>query len=213
MGHSDQSDRRTQAAQLLQTYTASFSDIPLAAGPDIVKYQNGSRSEQNGSRSEQPVFVIDVRDAAERNVSMIPGAVSKDEFEAICKSDPNKVARSTCIPYCTIGYRSGMYCRRLLQGQMLNGGVPAHILNGEGVVLWTHDVGSFEGGSRKVHCYGTEWDVAAEGFETVTYNCKEKVQNLPVFIASFCKYLSAVLHGKLCDRKRYTNPKYDGWKP
>lgn len=173
-------ERRAQAKALLAKYTASFADIPLASGQEVLRLQN--------DRAGRPVFLVDVRDPAERSVSMIPGAVSAAEFEETCRSAPESVAHSIVIPYCTIGFRSGMYCRRLLRGELLKGVVPVEVRNGEGVVCWTHDVGDFAGGVRRLHCYGKEWDVAADGYATTVYSSSELVQALPLTITAWIRF-------------------------
>eukprot|EP00966_Prymnesium_polylepis_P295104 6815019-Prymnesium_polylepis.1 len=174
--------RRAAAAALLERYTATFSDIPRASGQDVLQLQ------QQQARGGRPVVLIDVRDEVERNVSMIPGAVSATDFEAMCRTDPAGVAASICIPYCTIGYRSGMYARRLLRGELLPGMPPAEVRNGEGIVMWSHDVGEFAGGARRLHCYGTAWDAAADGYATTVYSTGESVLALPAVVASWVRY-------------------------
>ena len=65
--------------------------------------------------SERKVILIDVRDAEEQAVSMIPGAVTADEFERDWKDEliGSKRPEVTAVPYCTVGYRSGSYARKL----------------------------------------------------------------------------------------------------
>ncbi|CAN0412274.1 unnamed protein product, partial [Laminaria digitata] len=97
------------------------------------------------------------------------------------------------VPYCTVGYRSGVYAKKLLDL-----GYPS-VRNGEGVVLWTHDVGSglvapkadvtlagtgLGNGAedragngedvevKRLHVYGPPWDHAREDFETVIFTPK-----------------------------------------
>ena len=53
--------------------------------------------------------VIDVRSPKEYEVSLIPGAITKQQFE----QDREQYAGVTAIPYCTIGGRSGRYAREL----------------------------------------------------------------------------------------------------
>jgi rhodanese-related sulfurtransferase len=53
--------------------------------------------------------VVDVRSDSEIKVSMIPGAISKAEYE----QDRSKYEGRTVIPYCTVGGRSGAYAKQL----------------------------------------------------------------------------------------------------
>lgn len=55
------------------------------------------------------IVLVDVRSAAERSVSGIPGAVGVEQFE----SDPGRFADKVIVPYCTIGGRSYLYARKL----------------------------------------------------------------------------------------------------
>ena len=152
------SERRAAALQLLEKHTASFVGVPRASGQDVVALREQGRR----------VVLIDVRTLAERAVSMLPDAISAPEFEAECMSSPDGFRDAIIVPYCTIGYRSGLYCRRLRAGEFLSGALD--VRNGDGVVMWSHDVGKFEGGARRVHVYGAAWDVAAVGFETLRFD-------------------------------------------
>ena len=54
-------------------------------------------------------LIVDVRDEAETDVSIIPGAITLAEFEETRKNHRDK----TIITYCTVGYRSGIYAQKL----------------------------------------------------------------------------------------------------
>mmetsp|Transcript_24549 Transcript_24549/g.48992 ORF Transcript_24549/g.48992 Transcript_24549/m.48992 type:complete len:184 (+) Transcript_24549:81-632(+) len=54
--------------------------------------------------SDNPSYVLlDARSEEERNVSMIAGAITKDDFLV----NPDKYKDSTVVCYCTVGYISG----------------------------------------------------------------------------------------------------------
>ena len=55
--------------------------------------------------SPDKYVLLDVRSDEERNVSTIPGSISKIEFEA----DPSKYADKEVVCYCTVGYISAGY--------------------------------------------------------------------------------------------------------
>lgn len=78
-----------------------------------------------------PLLLLDVRSKAERDVSIIPGAISMDDLERtkwmnkhVHNSSPEKTSASAAAPtttvvptivlYCTIGYRSGREAQRLV---------------------------------------------------------------------------------------------------
>ena len=180
---------KERATKLLRKYTTSFADVPLASGQDVLRLQVESCT------GGPAVVLIDVRDTAEQLVSMLPGAITAADFEAQCKSDADCFSNTVCVPYCTIGYRSGLYCRRLQNGDFHV--KPAAVMNGEGVVLWSHDVGLFAGGVKRLHCYGREWEAAADGFSTVVYSLQEQVSVTPTFLQSWLKYLRALLIARL----------------
>ncbi|MCB9674302.1 MAG: MPT-synthase sulfurylase [Alphaproteobacteria bacterium] len=111
------------------------------------------------STLESPVLV-DVRPPEERKVSMIPGAITKEEFEA----DPEKYRGHTIVPYCTIGARSGMYGKKLM-----NDGWEVRNLKGS-ILLWTYTGQPLEGPqgpTHEVHTYGRRWALVADGYHAV----------------------------------------------
>eukprot|EP00929_Paragymnodinium_shiwhaense_P047003 TRINITY_DN23875_c0_g3_i3.p1 TRINITY_DN23875_c0_g3~~TRINITY_DN23875_c0_g3_i3.p1 ORF type:complete len:685 (+),score=117.03 TRINITY_DN23875_c0_g3_i3:114-2168(+) len=88
----------------------------------------------------EKIVLVDVRTSDEQKVSMLPGAVSQDTFESRLLPQLQKSASSSSeiplvVAYCTVGYRSGMYCRKLVKE-----GLPKErVRNGEGVLMWTFD--------------------------------------------------------------------------
>lgn len=89
------------------------------------------KAAQNTSQEvdQHPVprfLIVDVRSEAEQSVSMIPGAITKADFET------QQIAKSqlTVIPYCTVGGRSYLYARKLASQ-----GIPTQNFK-EGIVGW-----------------------------------------------------------------------------
>ncbi len=109
---------------------------------------------------EKNVVFVDVRPEEETSISIIPGALLKKEFEA----NSGKYRDSLIVPYCTIGYRSGKYGRKLQKK-----GFRVRNLLG-GVLLWAHTVGPLEHDkrpTRRIHVYGRRWDLAPAAFDAV----------------------------------------------
>ncbi len=139
--------------QMEDTYAGARRRFPevneISAAELMAKLQAG-----------EDLVLVDVREEAEQAVSMIPGAITRQQFEADLATHAGK----TIVPYCTIGGRSGMYTQQL-QSQ----GITA--LNFKGSILaWTHAGGELEstdGPTTKVHTYSKKFDLAAEGYETV----------------------------------------------
>ena len=104
--------------------------------------------------------LVDVRTPAERAVSTLPGAITPEDFEARL----DELDHCTVVAYCTVGARSSAYARRMGRRR-----VP--VLNLEGSALaWTHEDGELMDGSsptRRVHVYGRNWNLAADGYEGV----------------------------------------------
>eukprot|EP00927_Polykrikos_kofoidii_P013376 TRINITY_DN15829_c0_g1_i1.p1 TRINITY_DN15829_c0_g1~~TRINITY_DN15829_c0_g1_i1.p1 ORF type:complete len:156 (-),score=27.36 TRINITY_DN15829_c0_g1_i1:99-566(-) len=104
--------------------------------------------------------IVDVRLPAEREVSMIPGAITKEDFEAgIAGAGASRV-----VVYCTIGKRSGDYVMALDAKQ-----VPFDAYNLAGSILaWTHAGLPLEKDGEptvRVHTYGEAWAIAADGYQ------------------------------------------------
>ncbi|TWU43247.1 molybdopterin biosynthesis protein MoeB [Novipirellula aureliae] len=65
---------------------------------------------QSGKKILDSNFVVvDVRSEAEVNVSIIPGAITKAQYEKDIANYRGKLV----IPYCTVGGRSGAYAKKL----------------------------------------------------------------------------------------------------
>jgi rhodanese-related sulfurtransferase len=83
----------------------------------LVKLMNDRQAfvkqhQENGQEiPPQDYLLIDVRSEKEIAVSIIPGAITKAEFERDSANYQNR----TIIPYCTVGGRSGTYAKQLLQ--------------------------------------------------------------------------------------------------
>lgn len=104
--------------------------------------------------------LIDVRTPEERAVSVLPGAISVDEFER----DRERYRHRPVVAYCTIGYRSGVYAAALGRD-----GVDVRNLQG-GILAWCfagQPVTGPSGPTRRVHVYGKRWDLLPAGYTAV----------------------------------------------
>ena len=107
---------------------------------------------------------------------MVRGALSEQEFEERKASiDRN----ATLVPYCTVGYRSGLLCSRLAEEGF------EHLYNGQGVVLWSFSDLEFvrrneegeEEQTNRVHVYGEKWDrIDEERYEIVVFSTWNQVK-------------------------------------
>jgi sodium/bile acid cotransporter 7 len=109
----------------------------------------------------EELVLVDVREPEERAVSVIPGSISREDFELSKDGYRDK----TIVVHCTIGYRSGVYTKELASE-----GIAARNLAGS-ILSWTHAGGDVVtlGGvkTKRVHVYGATWDLLPEGFEAV----------------------------------------------
>jgi rhodanese-related sulfurtransferase len=141
--------RRDKVEKMYYEYkTEAFQDVD-----DLTVDKLRARLRDGG------VVILDVREKKEREVSMIPGAISEEEF----KKKKRQYKDSTVVVYCTIGYRSGVYAQELTRK-----GYTAYNLVG-GVLAWAHAGGQFvHDGSptMKIHVYGKEWDLAPLEYES-----------------------------------------------
>jgi rhodanese-related sulfurtransferase len=139
--------------------TISTSDL-------VAKFNQQRKAEQQARESQQAVkpadfVVVDVRSDAEIKVSIIPGAITKAQFE----QNREKYRDRTVIPYCTIGGRSGAYARQLAK----NG---VKVKNYQGSILdWVKNelpVVTLEGKpTTRVHTYSDRYKIPAK-YQQVT---------------------------------------------
>ncbi len=145
-----EAEKVARVEELYAGYRASFPEAPELTVEDLLR-----RLQQGGE-----VVLVDVRTEPEQAVSMIPGAISRQEFQRRRQEFDGR----TVVTYCTIGYRSGLVTQELRQQ-----GWDAYNLEGS-ILAWTHagQVLESEGSeTRRVHVYGRKWDLAADDYEAV----------------------------------------------
>lgn len=112
-------------------------------------------------REGRTVFV-DTRTPEEMAVSMLPDAVSKEDY----LSDPDRFGDRTVVAYCTISYRSGLFAKEMAEKDR-------RVLNLRGGMLaWALEDGPIfdeTGETRRMHVYGKKWDLAPAEYETVRF--------------------------------------------
>ena len=110
--------------------------------------------------TEPSPLLVDVRPAAERAVSILPGAIPL----ASLKTRKDRRER-TVVFYCTIGVRSGWAARDWNR----NGGRAVNLVGG--ILAWVHAGGRVitpEGRpTRRVHVYGPRWNHLPAGWTGV----------------------------------------------
>lgn len=103
--------------------------------------------------------LLDCRTPQEQHVSMIPGAITLEEFE----NDPAKYQGAAMVCYCTIGERSGQRTAELCARGINARNMPGAVLS------WSHAGGTFvdESGDQthRVHVHSPQFNLVAEGYE------------------------------------------------
>jgi rhodanese-related sulfurtransferase len=149
MNHGPDEPKRQRIEAMYQKGRKSFPEVSEIAADELQR-----------RRCEENLVLVDVRTPQEQAVSMIPGAVTAQAFEANRKDYEG----STVVCYCTVGIRSGKYAKDL-QAQGWK------VLNLKGSLLaWTHTGGPLmnaHGPTRKLHVHSKRWDLVADGYEAV----------------------------------------------
>ena len=141
--------RKSVATKMYYSYMKGFPGIKTL-----------KTSEINPSKT---VFV-DCRSEQEREVSIIPGAISLEQFKKQEHTPENDV-----VFYCTIGYRSAKAIEKL-QKDYKNLNRTCFNLESS-IIGWLHEGGELTSPNgtptTRVHVYGKAWDLAPTRFTSV----------------------------------------------
>jgi rhodanese-related sulfurtransferase len=140
---SDATSKQKRCEDMYKMYHAKFPDVETLTSKEYLTSISTSASRR--------VLLVDVRSEPERDVSMIPGALTLAEFESRMKHENKDVDGNSSnaananasasadpadepviVTYCTIGYRSGLEARRLRDTYSCK------VLNLDGIVNYTH---------------------------------------------------------------------------
>jgi len=128
-----------------------------------------SARETRDLHQQGKVVFVDVRKPAERDISMLPGAVSAEVYEMRGAQFKDR----TVVAYCTIGYRSGKFAEKMAEKGLM-------VFNLEGGILaWVWEGGSLQdaGGQtvKQVHVYAEKWDLAPGGYATTRFGLWQRL--------------------------------------
>ena len=118
--------------------------------------QAETKAQESGAKVPPANFVVvDVRSNAEINVSVIPGAITKAQYEQNRRQYQGRLV----IPYCTVGGRSGAYAKQLAKAG-------AKVKNYQGSILKWVDAGlpvvTLDGKpTNRVHTYSDRYRIPA----------------------------------------------------
>jgi len=124
--------------------------------------QKEAEAVKNGVEKPQADFVlVDVRSEEEVNVSIIPGAITKPEYE----KDRKQYDGRTVIAYCTIGGRSAKYASELAKTGIRVKNFKGSILEWVGAELPLVTLDGKE--TNKVHIYSDRYKIPSK-YEAIT---------------------------------------------
>jgi rhodanese-related sulfurtransferase len=113
--------------------------------------------------ADKKVVFIDVRPQEEREIAMIKGSLSVDEFEQLEHFKNSQKVQY--VAYCTIGHRSGKFAQKMqekgLQVSNLYGGILDWVTQGGEVV----DAQGLK--TLKVHVYGSSWNFLPPKYQAI----------------------------------------------
>jgi len=148
--HATDAQKRQAIERMFAGYKKQFPNVPELTVNQLVQKQ----------KNDKNLVLVDVRTAKEQAVSMIPGAITQDAFE----KHKDQYKDKHIVTYCTIGYRSGLYAKKL-RGQ----GFDAANLKGS-ILSWTQagqPLVNKDGKTKRVDVYGPKWNLARHDYTAV----------------------------------------------
>jgi rhodanese-related sulfurtransferase len=142
--------------QMYSNYKKEFPSIKDITPLEAMKQMDSGR-----------ILFVDIRTPAEMEVSMLPNAISKEDY----LKNISTYASYTIVAYCTISYRSGKFCE-----EMEKKGIRIFNLKG-GILAWVHEGGKVydaKGETKRVHVHEEKWNYLPQGYEPVMFGFLEK---------------------------------------
>ena len=166
-----------------QFYHSIFPDVPTITSPELIQKYRGlyfdtSEESDRGDEddgeinNECSLILIDVRTQPERAVSCIPSAISLEQYESGIKSGTISLDADV-VTYCTVGYRSGIEARGLLDRY---DHTHDKIFSLDGIVAYTHAAnakrlvsGNSGQETRRIHTFGSMWGHVGTDYEATSF--------------------------------------------
>jgi rhodanese-related sulfurtransferase len=157
--HITESETELPDAQKKEIVYEMYSEYKRKDFPTI---QDISPRQAMKIMQEKQVIFVDTRKPAEMKISMLPHALTKEEF----LQHLTRYKDMTVIGYCTISYRSGLFAK-----EMESKGITIYNLTG-GLLAWLLEGGKVynaEGETRRIHVYGKKWNYPPDGYESIMF--------------------------------------------
>ncbi|PNH03371.1 hypothetical protein TSOC_010597 [Tetrabaena socialis] len=159
---------RSKLESLYEGFKRSFAEVPDVEVQELHGWLQDAASRDT-------LLLVDVRTQPEQQVSMLPGphTLTQQQFE---ERGPEAFRGRRIICYCTAGYRSGMYARRLRSEY----GLDAANLRGS-ILAWTQaglplaDPQQPPAGAgaavttTRVHVFSRDWALQGPGYTPVMF--------------------------------------------
>ena len=145
----DDRERRQKVEDMYDDYKKEFLSVPDITPQEVMTLKSKSKA-----------VLIDIREPDEQQISMLPGAITEEEFV----SDPAKYEDAVKVVYCTISYRSGKFAQKLQKKNIMT-----YNLRG-GILGWVHAGGKVydqNGETQRIHVYGRKWNLGPKRFQAV----------------------------------------------
>ena len=151
-------EKKETVYQTYQGYKEDFPDVNDISPLQAMELLNQGK-----------VVFVDTRKPEEMAVSMLPAAVSEEDFLNHFEQYRDK----TAVSYCTISYRSGKFAEKIAEE-----GITVINLQG-GILAWTLEGGKVYDTSgkevKRIHVYGDQWDYAPSGYESVKFGLLQQI--------------------------------------
>ena len=154
---SNNDKNKAMIEKMYSNYKTSFPNVNEISATELLMLKS----------KEENIMIIDCREDHEINVSMIKGAITKQDFLKRLQNETN-FEESHLIFYCTIGYRSGLFIQEL----EVNMDIKKKCFNLVGsVLLYSHAGGKFVNMTgnevSEIHTYGETWDLVHDNYQAI----------------------------------------------
>jgi len=138
--------KKQKCEEMTKFYLSRFEDIPILKSEKYLRQRLGTSTcissctskHTSGSCECIDYLLVDVRTKVEQEASMIPSAMTLQEFEHKMISEGTGAVigdEKIIVTYCTVGHRSGMEARRICDVYNIPND---RIMNLDGIVSYTH---------------------------------------------------------------------------
>jgi len=177
-------ERKQKALESFQQFASMNPSIEAISIEEIINAMTDD---------PKSIIIIDTRTDPERNESYLPESITPKEFQKL--NEETIQYAKFIVPYCTIGARSGMYAKELVQ----LGYDRQKVRNGAGIILWSHNLKGIQllkrvGGNiittKKVHFFTNKFAMMlSKDYDSVIFTSTEIVYYTGLEILKYFKII------------------------